>query len=47
MTWKGKVLGNEVAVELDCYDNNNDFRDYGVLWVTLMSLEGRSKKKEK
>lgn len=47
MTWKGKVLGNQVAVELDFWDNNDDLRDYGVLWVILIYLDGRSKEKEK
>lgn len=39
MTWKGKVLGNQVAVQLDFYDSNNDFRDYYILCIILMYLE--------
>ena len=28
MTWKGKVLGDQVAAELDFCNNNDDLRDY-------------------
>ena len=28
MTWKGKVLGDQVAAELDFCDNNDELRDY-------------------
>ena len=50
MTWKGKVLGDQVAAELDFCDNNDELRDYlrdYVLLVILICLEGRSKEKEK